>query len=85
MKDFEHVQDPQKYTSVFLDSFIAPDRAGGRGWGQEGSSWGHSQQGQQGMVAVHGKEAIQARLFFFFFSDFIYFLTQAHGSESAES
>ena len=66
LKDFEHVQDPQKYTSVFLDSFIAPDRAGGRGWGQEGSSWGHSQQGQQGMVAVHGKEAIQARLFFFF-------------------
>ena len=36
-------------------------------WGEEGSSWGHSQQRQPGMVAAHRKEVIQAGLFFFFF------------------
>ena len=36
LKDFEHVQDPQKYTSVFPDSSIAPDRAGSGGWGAHG-------------------------------------------------
>ena len=35
-KHFEHVQDPQKYTSVFPDSFIAPDRAGGGEMGRGG-------------------------------------------------